>query len=167
MSRNRIVLIIGAIAAIGIIGFLVWLGVRQFQSSNQQSTDAFTFTNSVTGKTQTSNSSPQEDVESGKPLVQEPDTITISGLDTFFGTLDQTQANSILADLTTFIRSRVGAKSAQAGIVDAKVTKTGSNPNIYKFTMAITAPAASYNVTVSIPTDTNVAPQVSFEGVSQ
>lgn len=166
MNRNRLLIIIGVSAFIALAGFLLWLGLQSKPQSGQN--EVTNYTNSITKQSSNAYLTDNTQSENGQPQIQPYDTITIFGLDEFFATIDQTQANSILSSLTSFIRARVGAKGTQAAIVDAKVTKiSDGDPKQYTCTMQIVNPSARYTVTISIPTTTNVAPTVTFTGVGQ
>jgi hypothetical protein len=165
MNRGRITLIIGVVT---VVLLAIGLTVYGLQRNQQQATNNGTqYTDSISGQKFTAFGGSSDQRENGEVTVQPANEIVITGFDDFMSSVNQDQAQSILHDLTTFVRARVGAHSTRAGILDAKIDKTSDNPAIYKFTLVVVNPASRYSVTITMPTTTNLTPQVTFGGITQ
>lgn len=161
LNRGRILLIIGAVVVIGLMIFLTWYGFTR-EKPVVETAEGITYTDSISGQELTGfpeTGTGREDGSHDTPPLNE---IAITGLDDFFGTINQDQARSILDDLTTFIRARVGAHGARAGALNAKITQTKSSPAEYTFTLVLVNPSVSYPVTISMPFNDTATADVTF-----
>lgn len=162
MSRKQLLLFGGiGFVALVLIVFLTWLGISN-QAANTAKTQGVTYTDDISGQTLTTFPSTEHaDNDSAK---QATNDIAITGMDDFFSGIDQDQAQSILGDITTFIRARTGtAAGVKAAVLNGKVNQTGSNT--YQFVLVLLNPAGRYGVTITLPANAST-PDVTFGGVT-
>lgn len=147
MNRGRLIVIGGGLVLVALIGLLGWYTLTR--SSTTYGTD---YTDSISNETFTVPTTSVSEKSDGDdtPAVTK-NQIVITGLDTFFGTIEESQRQNILDELTAFIRARVGAHPARAGALNADVQQIGSNPTRYRFTLVLVNPASRYSVIITVP----------------
>jgi hypothetical protein len=161
IDKSRLLLIGGAIAVMGIMILLTWYGFTR-EKPAVQTAEGVTYTDSISGQELTGFPTTGTAQEDGKADTPPSNEIIITGLDDFFATINQDQARSILDDITAFIRAHAGAQSTRAGALNARITKTMSNPATYTFTLVLVNPSVRYPVTITMPFNDTATADVSF-----
>jgi len=146
MNRGRLIVIGGGLIAIILIGLLGWYTLNR-TSVNY----GLTYTDSITNEKLTISTTDTTKTSDGDTPVIAKNQIAITGLDTFFGTVEESQRQHILSELTAFVRARIGAKPGRAGALNADVKKISDNPLRYQFTLVLVEPASKYPVTITLP----------------
>lgn len=139
---------------------LIILALLIFQPK-QADEAGISYTDQISSETYTAFPERTDKPESDEMPLPLPNEISITGLEDFFSAIEQDDADSILTQLTTFIRARTGMQSTTAGVSNADVKQIARNPSKYEFTLVLLYPNSRYKVTVEITT-TATTPTVTF-----
>lgn len=159
--QGQLLIIGGGVLAVGIVVWLTWLSLTHGTSATVDTKQGITYTDSISGEVLTGfpkGVHSEGNTPNDPPLNQ----ITITGLDDFFGTLNQDQASGILDDLTGFIRAHIGAHGTRAGALNAKISSNHQTPATYTFTLVLVNPSVSYPVTIKMPPGDTALAEVTF-----
>lgn len=160
INRKLLLAIAGGAILIAIVSLAVVFWPNQNQDRNGTS-----YTDPISSEIYTAFPERGDKAESEEMPAPLPNEISITGLEDFFSSIEQDYADSVLTQLTTFVRARTGMQPTIAGVVNADVKQTAENPSKYEFTLALLYPNARYKVTVEMPTAATT-PTVTFAELS-